>query len=117
MEWYAYSFIAMLLIASSNILLKISSDRGLDLANLQTAFAPSVLVVLVPAMLLAIAGSVAMMFAFKAPGGKTGEVIAIVSLSVVLVTAFSVLALGEQYSAKQLAGIALALGAIGLLVF
>ncbi|MFA6048707.1 MAG: hypothetical protein WC792_02030 [Candidatus Micrarchaeia archaeon] len=117
MEWYVYSFIAMLLIASSNVLLKISSDRGLDMANLQTAFNPSVLAVLVPAMVLAIAGSVAMMVAFKAPGAKTGAVVAIVSLTVVLVTVYSIMFLGEQYSAKQIAGITLALGAIGLLVF
>ncbi len=117
MEWYFFAFIAMALIAASNILLKVSSDRGLDLAQLQSALSPSVLVVLVPAMLLAILGSVAMLFAFKAPGAKTGAVIAIVSMSIVIVTAYSILALGEHYSAQQIAGIALALVAIGLLVF
>ncbi len=118
MEWLLFAVLAMFLFGAANFLLKLSTLKGFDLAHLENVFKPELSAVLVPALILPILGSVALMTAFRQPGaeGKTGVIVAIASLSVVVVTLASVLMLGEQYTARQVAGILLALVAIGLLV-
>lgn len=117
MEWLFFTLIAMFCFGISNFLLKVSTLHGFDLAHLERLSDPTLLIVLVPAIVLPILGSVALMLAFKQPEAKTGLIVVIASTGVLLlVLGLSIAFLGENYSSKQLLGVGLAIAAIMLLV-
>ncbi len=120
MNWIVFAVAAMILFTFANIVLKkIVNEIGeITWANIQTMshnLTPVFIILIVLLIIFTMAGFVSMLKALE--DGKVALVMAVVSISTVLLAVLSVFIFGDVFSVKEILAMAFAIIAILILLF
>lgn len=120
MKWIIFAVAAMILFTIANIVLKkIVNEVGeINWINIKTIFSNlsiSFTILIILLVIFTLAGFISMLKALEE--GKVAVVMAVVSLSTVLLAISSIFIFGDVFSVKEILAMALAVIAILILIF